>query len=160
MITELVHTLESSLKFVELSVADLSEQEMIDQPTGVPNHGTWTVGHLIYSCQGIAAELGAEPWLPDHWESTFGYGSTPSTELTQYPNKSEMLQLLADAANRLGEILVSLDESVLSRSLPDETLPTMGHLLMQVVVAHTAYHAGQLTVWRRAIGKPSVGVFV
>ena len=36
----------------------------------------------------------------------------------------------------------------------------MGHLLLQVVGAHTAFHAGQLALWRRALGKPSVGVFV
>jgi hypothetical protein len=79
MITELVHTFESTLEFVEQSVADLSEQQMVEQPTGVPNHGTWTLGHIIYSYQGVAAELSAEQWLPDNWESAFGYGSTPPT---------------------------------------------------------------------------------
>ena len=160
MTTELVHTLESTLKFVEQSVADLSECQMVEQPTGVPNHGTWTLGHIIYSCQGVAAELGVEPWLPEDWESTFGYGSTPSSDLSRYRAKSEMLAVLADSARRLGHALLAADESVLSRSLPDETLPTMRHLLSQVVVGHTAYHAGQLAVWRRAIGRPSAGVFV
>ena len=160
MSTELVHTFETTLKFIEQSVADLSEQQMVEQPTGVPNHGMWTLGHVIYSCQGIAAELGAEQWLPDDWESVFGYGSTPSSDLSRYPKKSEMLTLLADAARRLRQTLLAADESVLRQSLPDETLPTMGHLLLQVVVAHTAYHAGQLAVWRRAIGKQSVAVFI
>lgn len=160
MIPELVHTFETSVRFIEQSVADLSEQQMVEQPTGVPNHGTWTLGHVIYSCQGIAAELGAEQWLPDDWESTFGYGSKPSSDLSSYPKKSEMLMLLADAANRLRQALLDASEALLRQSLPDETLPTMGHLLLQVVVAHTAYHAGQLAVWRRAIGKESAGVFV
>ncbi|UCF06552.1 MAG: DinB family protein [bacterium] len=160
MITELIHTFESTVKYVEQSVADLSEQQMVEQPSGVPNHGTWTLGHIIHSCQGVAAELGAENWLPDDWESVFGYGSTPSSDLSSYPEKSEMLTLLTDAANRLRRIILASNDSVLSKSLPDDTLPTMGHLLMQVVVAHTAYHAGQLTVWRRAIGKQSVAVFI
>ncbi len=160
MITELVHTFESTLKFVEQSVADLSEQQMVEQPTGVPNHGTWTLGHIIYSCQGIAAELDAEPWLPDDWESVFGYDSTPSSDLSRYLKKPEMLTLLADAASRLRQTILAANESVLRQSLPDETLPTMGHLLLQVIVAHTACHAGQLAVWRRAIGKQSVTVFI
>ena len=160
MITELVHTFESTLKFVEQSVADLSEQQMVEQPTGVPNHATWTLGHIIYSCQGIAAELGAADWLPDDWESTFGYGSTPSSDLSHYPKKPEMLTLLADAASRLRKALLAANDSVLRQPLPDETLPTMGHLLLQIVAAHTAYHAGQLAVWRRAIGKQSVAVFI
>ena len=108
----------------------------------------------------MAAELGAEQWLPDDWEARFGYGSTPSSDPSQYPDKSEMLALLAKAASRLREVLLAADESVLEQSLPDESLPTMGHLLIQVVVGHTAYHAGQLAIWRRAIGKPSVGVFI
>ena len=160
MVPELVHTFETTVKFLEQSVADLSEQQMVEQPIGVPNHGTWTLGHIIYSCQGIAAELGAEQWLPDDWESAFGYGSTPLSDLQRYPSKLELLTHLADATSRLRQTLLTADESVLGQSLPDDTLPTMGHLLLQVVVAHTAYHAGQLAVWRRAIGKPSVAVFV
>jgi hypothetical protein len=160
MIDELIRTFDYMLDFVTKSVADLSEEEMVQQPPTVPNHGTWTLGHLIFSCQGIAVELGADQWLPNGWESTFGYGSTPSSELSLYRNKSEMLSLLADAASRLRQMLRDADESDLNQSLPDATLSSMGHLLMQVVVAHTAYHAGQLAVWRRAIGKPSVSVFI
>jgi len=160
MIAEMLTIFESTLKFIEQSVADLSDQEMVEQPAGVPNHGMWTLGHIVYSCQGIAAELGAEPWLPSDWESVFGYGSTPSSNLSSYPKKSEMLTALADSAGRLRELLLGANESVLKRSLPDETMPTMAHLLLQVVVGHTAFHAGQLAVWRRAIGKRSVAVFV
>ena len=160
MITELVHTFEYTVRFVEQSVADLSEEQMVEQPTGAPNHATWTLGHIIYACEAMAAELGAEHRLPDDWESTFGYGSTPSSDLSRYPKKSEMLTLLADAAGRLSQTLLDANDSVLKQSLPDEDLPTMGHLLLQVVLAHTACHAGQLAVWRRAIGKESVAVFI
>ena len=160
MINELVHTFKSTLKFMEKSVADLTENEMVEQPKGIPTHGTWTLGHIILSCQGISVELGIEPWLPDEWESNFGYGSKPHTDMLLYPNKSGLLAMLTDSKNRLCETLLNLDMSVLGKKLPDNTLPTMGHLLLQVVVAHTAYHAGQLSVWRRAIGKPSTGVFV
>jgi len=160
MIDELVSTFETTVKFVEQSVADLSEEQMVEQPAGIPNNGTWTVGHITFSCQGIAAELGADPWLPDDWESVFGYGSTPSSDLSRYPKKAEMLTVLADSAARLREILVSASESDLRQPLPDDTMPTVHHLLLQVVVAHTAFHAGQLAMWRRAIGQQSVAVFV
>jgi len=160
MRSELVRTFEYITAFVEQSVADLSDHEMICQPDGVPNHATWTLGHIIYSCQGIAAELGSEVWLPQAWESKFGYGSKPLPDGTRYPNKSDLLRLLADSTSRLRDILLSTDESLLRSTLPDDALPTMGDLLLQVVVGHTAYHAGQLAVWRRAIGKESAGVFI
>jgi len=160
MLREMVDLLDYSLGYIRQSVADLSDEELVAQPAGVPNHAMWTLGHVTFSCQGIAGELGVEPWLPADWEATFGYGSTPSADLARYPTKAEMLAQLAGAANRLREALLAADESVLKQSVPDEALPTMGHILLQVVVAHTAYHAGQLTVWRRAIGKQAPAVFV
>lgn len=160
MIDVLIHTFEATVRFVEQSVADLSDRQMVEQPTGVPNHATWTLGHIIYSCQGMSTELGAEPWLPDDWESTFGYGSRPLRDHKRYPRKPQLLEMLADSSARVRQTLLSANSSVLEKPLPDETLPTMGHLLLQVLVAHTAFHAGQLAVWRRAIGKASTGVFV
>lgn len=160
MIDELIHTFEATVRFMEQSVADLSDEEMVEQPSGVPNHGTWTLGHIIFSCQGMATELGAAPWLPDDWESVFGYGSTPRSQVQRYPQKAQLQTLLADATTRLCQTVRGVNASVLRRPLSDDAFPTMGHLLLQVVVAHTAFHAGQLAVWRRAIGKESVAVFV
>jgi uncharacterized damage-inducible protein DinB len=37
---------------------------------------------------------------------------------------------------------------------------TTAEALLQIVSAHTAYHAGQLAAWRRAIGREPVGVFI
>ena len=163
MIDEMIHTLEYTARFMGQSVADLSEEDLVRQPSGVPNHATWTLGHIIYSCHAMATELGAEPWLPEDWESVFGYGSTPRSRERRYPKKAELQTFLAGATTRLCETLRAVDASVLSRRLPDEEdgdFPTMGDLLLQVIVAHTAYHAGQLAVWRRAMGKESVAVFI
>jgi hypothetical protein len=160
MVDELIHTLESTMNFIKQLVADLSEQQMVEQPTGVPNHATWTLGHIIFSCQGIAIELGEKEWLPADWESAFGYGSIPHPNLRRYPKKSELLSILGEAQNRLSQSLLATDQSVLESTLPDKLFPTMSHLVLQVVIAHTAYHTGQLAMWRRAIGMQPVGVFI
>ncbi len=61
-------------------------------------------------------------------------------------------------------VLLATDESRLREPLPDdkarEILPTLGDALLQIVSAHTAFHAGQLAAWRRAIGRPPVGAFI
>jgi uncharacterized damage-inducible protein DinB len=165
MIPELIMSLERSLAYMRDLVADLSEEEMVRQPPGVPNHAAWTLGHVIHSCQAIAGELGVEPWLPDGWESLFGYGSSPdAVAASRHARKSALLAALADAGGRLRAALLATDESKLADPLPDEkareTLPTLGHALLQVVAGHTAYHVGQLAVWRRAIGRAPVGVFI
>ena len=160
MKSELVRTFEITTEFIQKSVADLSDDEMVVQPAGVPNHAAWTLGHIVYSCQEIAAELGSDRWLPETWKSEFGYGSTPVPDSNKYPTKAEMLNLLAAAISRLRQSLLNAGDSVWQRRLADDQLPTMADMLLQVVLAHTAYHAGQLAVWRRAIGKPSAGVFI
>ncbi|UCC73971.1 MAG: DinB family protein [Gemmatimonadota bacterium] len=164
MIAELLNTFESTLTFLERSVADLSEEEMVRQPPGVPNHATWTLGHVIWSCQGMAGELGVDEWLPDDWTSLFGTGSTPTSVASRYPKKTELLTMLTAAADRLRDVLLAADESALGQPLPDvqvrEILPTLGHAFLQVLAAHTAFHAGQLAVWRAAIGANPVAVFV
>lgn len=164
MIPELVSCFERTLAFLHDSVADLSDEELVLQPPGVPNHAAWTLGHVIHSCQAMAGELGVQPWLPDDWESRFGYGSLPAAVASQYPGKAALLAGLDEASRRLRTALLELDQAALAEPLPDEQvreiLPTKGHALLQIVAAHTAYHAGQLAVWRRAIGRPSAGVFI
>ena len=136
MISELLGSFETSIEFIKKSVADLSEEQMVLQPPGVPNHGMWTVGHIIMSCQGIAVELGAEKWLPEDWESQFGYGSTPSSDVSDYRPKQEMLEILDDSVNRVCRAIRAADESVLKKPLSshpdpptsDEKLPTMGNI--------------------------------
>jgi len=165
MIRELANCFDRSVAFMRELVADLSDEEMILQPAGVPNHAAWTLGHVIHSCQAIAGELGVPPWLPDDWGSHFGYGSSPEkVSRSQRSCKPALVAALTDASDRLQAALLAIDESRLADPLPDEkargVLPTMGHALVQIVAAHTAYHAGQLAVWRRAIGRAPVGVFV
>ena len=112
----------------------------------------------------MAGELGVESWLPREWESQFGYGSQPTAVVLQYPGKAALLAELREASQRLRTALLRMDEASLAEPLPDENvrgiLPTKADALLQIIAAHTAYHAGQLAVWRRAIGRPSAAVFV
>jgi hypothetical protein len=164
MITEIVSCLDHALNFVQEQVADLSDDEIALQPAGAPNHAAWTLGHLVYSCQSMAVECGMQPWLPSDWESQFGYGSSPQSVKSELLSRPKLLAALTEAGNRLRTALRAIDEDALAKPLPDEqareVLPTVAHALLQVVVAHTSFHAGQLAAWRRAIGRTPVGVFV
>ena len=164
MIPELVACFERTVAFIQESAADLSDEDLVLQPPGVANHAAWTLGHVIHSCEAMAGELGVEPWLPTEWESQFGYGSSPTAVVQQRPSKAALLAALQEASDRLRTALLRLDETALAEPLPDERvrqmLPTKGHAILQVVAAHTAFHAGQLAAWRRAIGRQPVVVFL
>ena len=164
MLKELVASFEYTVGFVEELVADLGDQEMSLQPSGAPNHATWTLGHIVHSCHAMAVEFGAEAWLPEEWEARFGYGTKPAAGTPSDLTKDALLRNLGEARDRLSQRLRQLGADALAVPLPaeegDNPFPTMGHILVQVVGAHTAYHAGQLAAWRRAIGRPPVGVFI
>ena len=164
MIAEMIGSLDLTLAFIRDQVTDLTDEEMILQPAGFPNHAAWTLGHVIYSCQAIAGELGQKSSLPDDWESQFGYGSIPCFRVSERSRKTALLSALDEASQRLRSALLETDENTLADPLPNEggqeILATKGHLLVQVVVGHTSYHAGQLASWRRAIGRKPVGVFI
>jgi len=164
MITQMTDILEYTLGFIRQQIADLSDEEMVLQPPGAPNHAAWTLGHLIHSCQAIAIELGKQASSSTEWESRFGYGTRPNPVASENLSKSSLLTNLAETSDRLRATIQALDTRFLdeppSEGETREMLPTMGHELIQVVVAHTAYHAGQLAAWRRAIGRAPVGVFV
>jgi len=165
MIPELVSCLDRTTAYIRTLVADLTDEEMILQPPGVPNHAAWTLGHVIHSWRAIAGELGVSSWLPDDWESLFGYGSSPADVVgSGYSSKAELIASLADASGRLRAALLAAEECKLRALLPDaksrEIFSTTGDALLQVVAAHTAFHAGQLAAWRRAIGREPVGLFI
>ena len=165
MIPELVSCLDRTTAYIRTVVADLTDEEMILQPPGVPNHAAWTLGHVIHCWQAIAGELGVSSWLPDDWELLFGYGSSPAGVVgSRHSSKATLIASLADASDRLRAALRGADESRLQDQLPDaksrEIFSTTGDALLQIVSAHTAFHAGQLAAWRRAIGRGPVGVFI
>lgn len=164
MVPELVNCLERTVAFLRDSVADLSDGDMVLHPPGVPNHAAWTLGHVIHSFEATAGEIGVEPWLPGDWESRFGYGSSPAAVAAGNPGKAALVKALEEASDRLRAALLSIDVATLAEPLPDKAvramLPTKGHALLQIIAAHTAFHAGELAVWRRAIGRQPAGVFV
>jgi len=165
VIPELVASFDRTTDYVRELVRDVSEEGMVQQPPGVPNHPLWTLGHLAYSFQEIARELGATPWLPEEWEHFFGFGSS-TDESVRSPNLSRevLLACFEDSSRRLRELLLATGEERLTDPLPDvaarKLLPTIGHALLQIVAAHSAYHAGQLAAWRRATGRGTAGVFI
>ncbi len=124
MLSELIGSFEYTVNFIEKQVADLSDEDIVSQPPGAPNHAAWTLGHIIFSCQEIAGELGVERWLPSDWESRFGYGSVPAAEASPRSSKSALLGSLREASKRLRDAMRRLDEKALASPLPDADADT------------------------------------
>lgn len=148
------------LDYLGDQVADLTDVEMVAQPEGFLNHPAWVVGHLTCSCLALGGEIGLAPWLPKTWAKRFGTGSKPLSDVSAYESKSESLEILRDAQSRVTLAIQGLTPDQLDQPLAcdhyDDVLPTVRHAVVQMLVAHTANHVGQLTMWRRAMGLPGI----
>ena len=155
-----LHSFAYGLDYLREQVQDISSPDMVVQPKGFKNHPAWTIGHLAFSCQAIGGEIGLSPWLPHTWAIKYGSGSTPRQSEHDYPSKDESLRWLRDAQTRVDRAVRELSEAQLDQPLPDEAfrkvLPTIRHAITQVLIAHVAYHVGQISLWRVAMGLPSM----
>ncbi|NQT14599.1 MAG: DinB family protein [Planctomycetes bacterium] len=160
MVPEILNSLALNLDFVRRMVADLDEVQMVGQVGVVANHPAWTIGHVAHSFELMGGELGMSAWLPEDWAKRFGTGTTPSCDPEAYPPKKDLLRALDEGQKRLVQRTSQMTVADLAQPLPAEgyrdRIPTVGHALLHILASHTAMHAGQLVVWRRAMGLPVV----
>lgn len=157
-IEPILHSFSYSLGYLREQIEDVPQRRMTFQPLGVPNHPAWTIGHLVFIAQAIGEVLGLKPWLDDVWAKTFGPGSEPVADEAVYPEKAELLAALNVVERLLTDSIRDLEDSALDRAFPDaefeDVFPTVRHALTQVLVGHTSFHIGQISVWRRACSLP------
>jgi hypothetical protein len=156
-----LHSFAYALNYLRDQVADVAAAEMVAQPKGIMNHPAWTIGHLTHSCQMLGGAIGLPPWLPNEWPTRFATGTAPVADASIYEPKERALAILRDARSRLTSAVERLDDVRLDQPFPDEAyrdvFPTIRHALTQVLVGHTSFHVGQVSVWRRAMGLPGIG---
>ena len=145
-----------NLMRAETLVKDLSAEQMVEQPNGVINHPAWSLGHLVVWANNLGSMLGLESRLPDGWDKTFATGETPSSDVSAYPSKDEILGALREQHSRNTEALKSADLESWAKPHPYvKTLPyfpTVGDMITFLMTAHEMNHVGQIAAWRRAMG--------
>ncbi len=61
--------------------------------------------------------------------------------------------MLQDAQSRIVDAVMALDNVHLKQPILDkryhEFLPTVRDAIIQILVAHSSYHVGQVAIWRR-----------
>jgi hypothetical protein len=153
-----LHSFAYCLDFLREQVADIPAADMVSQPNGILNHPAWIIGQLTYACQLLGGVIGLPGWLPDNWVKRFGTGSIPVADAGLYETKESALELLRDAQSRITNAVDRMKDFQLDQPFPDESycgvFPTIRHALTQVLVGHTAFHVGQISVWRRAMSLP------
>ncbi len=156
-----LHSFAFSLDFLREQVADVALADMVAQPHGIKNHPAWVIGHLTHVNESLGGVIGVPAWLPEDWTTRYGTGSVPVADAAVYEAREEALAILGDAQSRITHAVEQLSPSRLEEPFPEESyrdvFPTIGHFLTQVLVGHSAYHVGQVGVWRRAMDLPTIG---
>ncbi len=137
---------------------DIADDEMCLQPTPGCNHAAWIMGHLAISADQHGTYAGAERRL-EAWDAIFDMGTTPTPSMDAYPAKDELAQAWHDANTRIVAAGQSAGPDLLGQPTQGplgETLPTVADFLAFSMTGHTATHLGQLSAWRRAIGRPKM----
>jgi uncharacterized damage-inducible protein DinB len=155
MIQHLLFVYGMNLKRAGRLVDDLTDEQMVAQPSGVINHPAWTLGHLGATSDALAGMLGLPSTFPDAWREACRTGSIPSGEAADYPGKAELLEQLRAQHQRVAEAVAAVDDERLQQPTPPrlrERFPTIGDFATALMTMHEGHHLGQLAAWRRALG--------
>jgi len=158
-IATITHSRNMTLKLV----ADLNDDQMCYQPAPKMNHPAWVLGHMLTSEYTFLSLIGGPPapaWINDEYRATYGWDSFPVADKSKYKPKQFYLDALAAARERIIARLNQMKDADFAAPHPDparrERFPTIGHMVMLYGTWHEAYHAGQLSAWRRVQGLPAV----
>ena len=146
-----------NLKFAKGLVADLTAEQMCQQPHGLVNHPAWSLGHLAASKVGLLRILGHEASLPVGWgEAWAGAGGIPGSDPSGFPSKDELVSTFESLHDRVTTAVKAADAATLATPHPIEGarkyFPTLGDHVVFLMTSHEMAHLGQLAAWRRAMG--------
>jgi len=159
VIATITHSRNATLKLV----ADLNDEQMVKQPAPGTNHPAWVLGHLLGVDYSFLALITGQPvpaMIDDAWRAKYGMKSSPVADKSAYQSKAWYLEKLSDVRAQIIAKLKTITPEELAKPHPDparrERFPTIGHAVVFYGTWHEAYHAGQLSTWRRVQGLPSV----
>ena len=119
------------------------------------NHAVWFVGHMGTTDNFMISILDPDRAEErEDYSRSFGMGSEPSAEITDYAPVEELLSFMVSRREVLLEILDGLDEKSLERETPEGTPGFMPDYasVFETAIWHEALHSGQLSMIRRALG--------
>lgn len=145
------------LEILNEAMAMVADADLACQPIERGNHPAWIVGHLAVSSNNVLKLAGQPSLVSEEWSPLFGRGSQPTSDRGAYPSKDVLLESLSRVHTAVTALVPNLPREVLDRpnpvNLPQlRSLPTVGNIVMHLLTTHEAFHLGQLSAWRRAMG--------
>ncbi len=136
-----------------LNVEGMSFDDSLVQPPGGGNCANWILGHIINVHNQLGGLLGVDPvWRDPQLKRA---GPEPIIGPDNAIDWHEMVTRFAAAEERFAVALGALSAEALDEVIPT---PAFGETprgkLLETVLFHQGYHAGQLAMARRLAGHP------
>ncbi len=132
------------LKYVvNLNLGEVSHEESLTTTPNGGNSVNWLLGHMIEVRDGMRKALGLEPIADEAMINLYKRGTENITA-----DKAFKLEDLIEKYNRGSDEMIKRLES-------DEITDAEAVDTLTVLLFHEAYHAGQIGLFRRIMGKDS-----
>jgi uncharacterized damage-inducible protein DinB len=143
-------------KIVHLNVDDMTQAESLIQPQPVGNCLNWVVGHLVCVYDHLLPVVGETPVMTENALKRYDRGAPPIKDAAEARELSELMAALDRGTERLDAGLANLTSETLDAPAPfspsgnpNETVRS----LLNTILFHQSYHAGQIGMLRRIAGK-------
>ncbi len=138
-------------------VEDVPAERFVD---GLPlNHPAWVFSHLNAYAE-IAAALAQGSAFADPADHRYGAKSEPSPNIADYEPKAALLATWSRLHDDGAQALEQATDAELAATTPlarwRAMHPTVGDMLVTLMVKHESGHLGQLSAWRRTLRLPRV----
>lgn len=159
MIEALLLGWDRNLDYARRLLADVPQDRMSYQPAVNMNHPAWIFSHLNIYHAPMAAMLLGRPF-DDPKGHPFGMGSKALPDASLYATREELLSAYERGHQNVALALRTGGQAALEATTPLErwrsAMPQVGIVLGYLMLVHESTHLGQISMWRRVQGMPSV----
>jgi hypothetical protein len=133
---------------------DITEDEAFVTIGQSPNHICWQTGHIITTTALRIGCLGAKADIPKEWVRMFSRGATCEKDRSACPAFAELRDTLFSLYPQAEKALSMCTEDYLGSEI--EVIPGWKDLAVHYItflLTHDFYHAGQIAIIRRHLGR-------
>ena len=154
-------TNEFMIHYLELLVADLQDDDMDRIACDDFNPPRWILGHLAVYTDYALRVLGGRFCCSKDWHRSFTRGSEAGSVPEDRPGKAELVERICEGFAEVRKLTGTADQTVLQKEhavpfLKGTALVSNAHVLSHLLTTHFAAHLGQLSAWRRIMGRTRV----
>jgi hypothetical protein len=155
----LVRNVTSSGELLKMTLADMTDADMMTRPCPSANHPMWQLGHLCVAETNLMnmVKPGSMPELPAGFADKFDNRKTNNVDdPAKLATKQQLIDLFIKTRQATVQTIQSLSETDLDKPSPERMAKMFPKIadLVEMQAAHSTMHVGQMQVARRKLGKP------